>query len=722
MAAIVILAALFPLAPLIFTGDVPSFRDHEDYFVPLRAFTAEALRAGELPLWNPYSASGEPWLANPQTGVFYPPAWLVAILPFETGYVVFLVVHLAVLGLGLRRLFAFWSSDAAATLLSSALVVAGPILSLLDVSNNLATFAWTPWLLARALDREKSSGIADSVLLALSFLGGEPLLAAVTWLAWAGIRVATLGRAAIAGVAWRLFTAVALCAVQLFPFVDLFAGSDRAAGLDPQVAFRNSLSTVDWLAVIVSPAGVQPGIGRSQMFLPSIYLSPLVVFLALASMAGGAGRRARIGWLVVLAGAALLASGNQFPPAAKLFEWMQLTVNRYPAKFALFGFVAIGALGAIGFDRLPSLTTRARVACGLGAAALVACAHLVHRSSFAPVALAGLALGVFWVAGFWALLRYSPRVVPDARLVLVLVLLPVVVVESVAASRFLLVAGPGRARGPFDGVLESGHRVMRLELLDARWRGSAHVRDRSAWMGGYLNLLSRQPDASTAAPVIDRRYQELHDAALSGRLTGVLDFLSVRYLLTERDLSSYGYPRIASHAGVSVFERPGALPMLTADFAPRLVRDESEALEELVKPGATSTRPSILATKLRQTYPPDPPRGGEMRALALSFSLSSVRAEVELSHPALLVLNQRHAAGWSVAVDGARRDTVAANGLFRGVEVDPGRHEVVWSYRPRSLLAGMFVSLVAILSLALEWRRVRAIHEKKSRSFQTAHA
>ena len=258
-AVAVIVAALLPLGLVALKGEVPSFRDHEDYFVPLRAFTAEAIRDGEMPMWNPFNGAGEPWLANPQTGVFYPPAWLVAILPFEFGYVAFLSLHLAVLGLGLRQLFRLHGSDAAATLVAVAFVVSGPMLSLLDVSNNLATFAWAPWLLARALRRDPEPGIADTVLLALCFLGGEPLLAAVTWIAWALIVLVRLGRAGLWRVAWRIFTAIALSAAQLLPFVELLVGSDRAAGLAPEIAFRNSMAVRDWLATVVTRAGVQPG-------------------------------------------------------------------------------------------------------------------------------------------------------------------------------------------------------------------------------------------------------------------------------------------------------------------------------------------------------------------------------------------------------------------------------------------------------------------------------
>src|SRR5687767_10972828 len=108
--------------PALVTGEVFSLRDHFDYFQPLRFFTAEQLLTGRIPFWNPYSASGEPWFANPQTGVFYPPAWLFLILPFETAYMLFLLVHLMILGWGAYLLFARSASEGAAIAGAAALM------------------------------------------------------------------------------------------------------------------------------------------------------------------------------------------------------------------------------------------------------------------------------------------------------------------------------------------------------------------------------------------------------------------------------------------------------------------------------------------------------------------------------------------------------------------------------------------------------------------------
>src|SRR5439155_1237208 len=51
-------------------------------FVPWRHFAWESLRQGRLPLWNPYSLAGTPFIASMQSAVFYPINLLFTPLPF----------------------------------------------------------------------------------------------------------------------------------------------------------------------------------------------------------------------------------------------------------------------------------------------------------------------------------------------------------------------------------------------------------------------------------------------------------------------------------------------------------------------------------------------------------------------------------------------------------------------------------------------------------------
>jgi uncharacterized membrane protein YfhO len=55
--------------------------------------------------------------------------------------------------------------------------------------------------------------------------------------------------------------------------------------------------------------------------------------------------------------------------------------------------------------------------------------------------------------------------------------------------------------------------------------------------------------------------------------------------------------------------------------------------------------------------------------------------------------------GWRVTVDGKAGELLRANYAFRAVPLKGGRHEVTFSYRPRSFRYGAVVSLLSLLIL-----------------------
>lgn len=64
-----------------------------------KKFTRETLAAGQLPLWNPYILSGQPFLANGQHSAYYPFSLLFYILPLPQAYGWFTVSQLWLAGL-----------------------------------------------------------------------------------------------------------------------------------------------------------------------------------------------------------------------------------------------------------------------------------------------------------------------------------------------------------------------------------------------------------------------------------------------------------------------------------------------------------------------------------------------------------------------------------------------------------------------------------------------
>jgi hypothetical protein len=93
---------------------------------------------------------------------------------------------------------------------------------------------------------------------------------------------------------------------------------------------------------------------------------------------------------------------------------------------------------------------------------------------------------------------------------------------------------------------------------------------------------------------------------------------------------------------------------------------------------------------------PDPahaPKVSELRA-------SSVAIDTDSPVAGRLILTELMYPGWTVTIDGQTAEPVTVERMYRGVDVPAGRHEVVWSYHPRSLYWGLIVSTIALLLLA----------------------
>ena len=116
----------------------------------MKAYTAERWAGREIPLWNPLSGGGEPWLAQLQSGALYP-GDLPFLLGWREGALLGIALHLALAAAGM----AFWlwelgGSRSAALLAGGLYAGGGAFLSLVPVYNNACTAAWLPWLFAGA--------------------------------------------------------------------------------------------------------------------------------------------------------------------------------------------------------------------------------------------------------------------------------------------------------------------------------------------------------------------------------------------------------------------------------------------------------------------------------------------------------------------------------------------------------------------------------------------
>ncbi|HNX48640.1 MAG TPA: hypothetical protein PLS53_14480 [Thermoanaerobaculaceae bacterium] len=286
-------------------GDlVPTLRDLPAYFVPLRHHTAQVLRGQASPAWNPFVGCGEPFFANPQSDLLYPPAWLALVFPAPRAVGVEVGLHLALLGLGsgllARRLGVRPGVEVAA---GWGVCLAGPMMDAAGVLNNLETLAWTPWLWWAALG---ARAWPVAVFAALAWLGAEPWLALM---AMAGALVLSPRRRTVGA----LTLAVGLVAVQALPFAAWARTGDRGRGISPNDAARGAIRINEVAAMVVPGLPLPPRGDRFVAHLTMPFWVLLLGGVAAARAAGAARRLAFLGWaaagLAILTGLPWLRDG-----------------------------------------------------------------------------------------------------------------------------------------------------------------------------------------------------------------------------------------------------------------------------------------------------------------------------------------------------------------------------------------------------------------------------
>ena len=93
-----------------------------------------------------------------------------------------------------------------------------------------------------------------------------------------------------------------------------------------------------------------------------------------------------------------------------------------------------------------------------------------------------------------------------------------------------------------------------------------------------------------------------------------------------------------------------------------------------------------------------------------------IHIELTTETPAVLVLAESSYPGWKVYVDGREKENLWINLLFQGVEIEKGKHEIQFIYRPKHFSLFAFISLVSLILFISVWSCYMLSVKKKSMS------
>ena len=248
---------------------------------------------------------------------------------------------------------------------------------------------------------------------------------------------------------------------------------------------------------------------------------------------------------------------------------------------------------------------------------------------------------------------------------------------------------------------------------------------RNTWMAdGIRSLGGYHPAKLAAYETIRKRLYSGRPAGriaswLSGRVVTFDTPFSPQELALLEDLGLALEPRRLTDAAPYAYRAPGALPRarLVGRWEPVSSlpggTDLPSFLDALqsgqVDPAAVVHLPDDQAAELpaSATVGPEDPS-------AVTFvrdDLDEVVLETSHAAPAVLVLADMNAPGWSVEVDGAEKPLLRADLVLRGVYLPPGDHEVRFVFRDPSVRLGLVLSLcglaVILILLAGGWFAAR---------------
>lgn len=700
-AATLPLAAIAALTAPLWLGQAIPVWDGVDFYLPVFGHLADALREGRLPLWDPYSNGGEPFLADPQRGILNPLHLLLGLAVDDVvlGFVLGWLVHWGFGALGLlwqaRRLGA---GPAGAALAAAAYTLSGFWISHAEHLPYLYVAAWLPWVLGLA-DEAVARRRAAPALLSAGALGlcavggGYPMLVAFTgvaaalWLSLRHLPAAPPGperRRALRWVAGTLALMAVVLVAAWSPLLVAFlreatAVSGRLEAISTEQSVYGAPVNLRTASSLFFPAAVNHLAFREVDLGGDISMANAALAFAVPPLAATwawCARRERRAWLVAFAAVMLLTSMGGVGGVRWLLHWLlpPLRHMRFNAPFRLYWLLA------------------ACLAAGAGLALLARDA--AARRAFRWAALGWLAIGAAAAGGLAAWAAAAGRPFGPA--------LPGVLLPALVTGPLVVALAFALERRPAPALVGALALVVALDAAAAAHACRATVLQPAG--GGLEQLAAARAAVRTSDGEPPPRLPSASTGAFNVHL---LTRTPVLWSYTSfRDEEVNGVLHASRFAEVLCGPHRFWLSPFTEPDTPR-----AAALAALAEAGGDGPVPVFVAAGAARRPGPRlaPGAFGLVRVRSYLPERIVLDAVVPGDAPALLASTERLTPGWSVTVDGRPAPVIRTNLHFRGVEVGPGVHRVEWRYAPAFWWPLVALSAVTLLACAAgaAWLAIR---------------
>jgi hypothetical protein len=724
----------FVLSDLVYAGE------------PAWCFAARELRAGRLPLWNPYGYCGAPFARFQYLSPFF---LLYCCFPHPVMIAWVQVAKAIVAGVGAYLFFRrVLQVGLGAALIGAWCFPLTPFFVFWQGFPLPFVTAWLPWLLLavdRAVRRPRGwGGPALALVTALVLISGQldlsaqVLLTSGLYALWclfdeygrAALSQRAMASAVVPATAWGL--GLVLAAPNILPLLDYTRTGSRlirrAGGAEerppvglralPQVVlpyiYGSTQSGWRYLAAGNLPESASTGYAG---LLAALWLAPL-------GLCSRPHRSQSAFWL----GAGFLGLSWVLNVPVLVSVWRLPVLNMLSHnRFVFVSAFAVLTLAVIGLDLLwrgdqrprPWFLVGAVLAAAIGAwcawraadplpwfapglrpGASVPNQEVVRyhfRWYFAGAATLCAVTCAGWLTT-WGVKGPAPWIAVAAGAVMLVDLVwtgygyspqcdPKLYYPPVAALDQLKAAPPGRVLGVH--CLPSNLNEM-CGLRDIRGYDGVDPAALVAVLEIARDRRFSSPDYAVTQWYVPRL--ALDPGGKTLMVPPVLSLLNVRYLIFRR--SPAPVTAFIQQDDYWIVENPQALPRA---FIPRAVRMENDPRRVLAALAAPDFDPARLAFTDMPVRLPQECRGS---AEIVAEVPGEVTVIADMETPGLLVLADLWTSGWAASVNGHPLPVLRVNHAVRGVELPAGRSTVVFRYEPLEVFAGLRLGAAGLVVLA----------------------
>ncbi len=705
---------------------------------PNAVYTMSSLKSGELPQWSPYVFGGMPYMADMQTGLFYPPNWLLFIFqsfsePGGTVFIYFILLHILVFGFGIFRLSrSFNLSYSASLYAATATMFCGFISTHVIHIIFLYVIAWFPFAFLYLKKAYENGGFRNiglaSMFFGISILGGyaqytlflTSILFLYTcffayWNRGSG-KKKLITKFFMFGIFMGLAGGLAL--IQLLPTFELSRESVRTKmtwdqSIEGSLSFQGLLTFLapkfyGWISGITQlnqatgswqdGSPYWGGSGAHIFWETACFVGIMPIMLFVAGFRVLRKNRMFRFFSILALLALLLALGKNGPLYYIVFNYVPGFGNfRLPGRFSFifaFGFIMASAFS---LDRFISNSASNNDETGKSKKALfVAAVAGIAVLLFSLTTTSGLeeakkvcaqhavGFGMFSILVSSSLILYLFKS-GSKRIASFLIILFVFIELYFYGSTF----GLSKVSGSEVYAPNPQIDALRNEIDKTPFRLQGRIFEgegKGVRLFGHLNLGNVYH-----IPIVEG-YNQLH----LGRLSRFLHEVDPK---KEMDLFNVKYRAKTNGQGFDIMPENAYCSRFSLRSNIKIVKDGDEAIKIINSPdfnpfvNVTIEEPSVL--NMNVTIPTD-----SLGTVTIkSYSPHKIELLVDSKANCLLFASEVFYPAWKASLDGHKTEIHKTNFLFRGIEIPEGRHEVVFKYESSALKKGMIISSVILLAV-----------------------